>query len=193
MARDQRSKPPENDLALWQKVTADIKPLKRRAAVGERTPKPAASAPPASLEPALERKTAPPVPALPPAPPAPALPALKPGTTAGLDRRTAQRLRRGQLDIAGKLDLHGLTQSAAHRALRQFVEEAAHDGKRCVLVVTGKGQGRSGERETGVLRRMVPRWLNEAALRALIVGVESAQGRHGGEGALYVLLKRKRG
>jgi len=118
---------------------------------------------------------------------------------AGLDRRTATRLRRGQLTIDGRLDLHGHTQSEAHRALHGFVKGAARRGHRCLLVITGKGglrtqaNGDDGvERESGVLRRNVPRWLNEAPVRDLVLGVETARAQHGGAGAYYVLLRRQR-
>jgi DNA-nicking Smr family endonuclease len=106
---------------------------------------------------------------------------------AGLDRSSALRLKRGDMPIAARLDLHGMTQAEAHRALVRFVAEAHAAGKRNVLVITGKGSG-GGE---GVLRRAVPRWLEEAATRALVLTVEPARPRHGGNGALYVLLRRK--
>ncbi len=106
----------------------------------------------------------------------------------GLDRKGAARLKRGEMAIAGRLDLHGLTQDEAHRALVRFVERAHEAGSRTVLVITGKGGG-AGE---GVLRRAVPRWLGEARCRKLVLAVAPARPRHGGEGALYVLLRRKR-
>jgi DNA-nicking Smr family endonuclease len=119
-----------------------------------------------------------------------ALPVLAPGTVAGVDRATAERLRRGALAIDGRLDLHGLTQDEAHAALERFLAGSAARGRRCVLVITGKGLGDSFGR--GVLRQAVPRWLNEAPNRARILAVMPAQPRHGGAGALYVLLKRNR-
>jgi DNA-nicking Smr family endonuclease len=117
----------------------------------------------------------------------PRLPPLEPGRSIGVDRRTDQRLRRGQLAIDGRIDLHGLTQAAAHDRLGAFLEEGQRLGRRCVLVITGKGS--AGE---GVLRTVVPRWLSEPGLRRLIVAVHRAQPNHGGDGALYVLLKRRR-
>jgi DNA-nicking Smr family endonuclease len=127
----------------------------------------------------------------PPIQPAPRpKPPLRPGQFADLDRRTAERLRRGQIALDGRLDLHGMTQAAAHDALHDFLLGASERGQRCVLVITGKG--RAGE-EAGVLRRQVPHWLNMQPLRGRIVAIAEAQPRHGGAGALYVLLKRKRG
>jgi DNA-nicking Smr family endonuclease len=113
--------------------------------------------------------------------------ALDPHRPVGLDRRTWLRLKRGQVVIEQTLDLHGRTQDEAHGALARFVVAAQGAGCRCVLVVTGKGLG-SG----GTLRHMVPRWLNEGANREHIVAFCPAQARHGGAGALYVLLRRQR-
>ncbi len=118
------------------------------------------------------------------------LPDLAPGRTPGLDKRTAQRLRRGQLKVEAKLDLHGLTQDEAHRALADFLISAHGAGKRCVLVVTGKGLTPRGE--SGVLRSMLPRWLNTPRLRERVLALHGAQPRHGGSGAFYVMLKRGR-
>ena len=88
------------------------------------------------------------------------------------------------------MDLHGMTQDQAHRALNAFIDASSHAGRRCVLVITGKG-GR-GDGSVGVLREQVPRWLNQAPLRPLVLAFSYATPKDGGEGALYVLLKRKR-
>jgi DNA-nicking Smr family endonuclease len=113
--------------------------------------------------------------------------ALDPERPIDLDRRTWLRLKRGQVELEQTLDLHGQTQEQAHRRLRAFVADAQTSGSRCVLVVTGKGL------ETGgTLRHMVPRWLNEEPNRARVVAYCPAQPRHGGSGALYVLLRRRR-
>lgn len=122
---------------------------------------------------------------------------LKPLT--GLDRRTDQRLRRGAIEVDGRLDLHGMTQTAAHAALRSFLAAAQARGDRLVLVITGKG-GPALERDhhdftagpRGVLARQVPHWLAGADLRSLVSGFREAHPRHGGSGALYVRLRRKR-
>ena len=117
-------------------------------------------------------------------------PPLEVGKAAGVDKRTAQRLRRGQIAIEGRLDLHGLTQAEAHRALNGFLADAQAAAKRCVIVITGKGRSDTGE--GGVLRRAVPHWLDQPPNRGRIIAVRQAQPRHGGGGALYVLLRKAR-
>lgn len=118
----------------------------------------------------------------------------------GLDGATVERLKRGKIEPDATIDLHGLTQAQAHARLLSFVRRAYEHGFRCILVVTGKGAPRPlrddahftmPERSrAGVLRLMVPRWLEEE--RALVVGVQSAHQRHGGAGAFYAYLRRKR-
>lgn len=117
----------------------------------------------------------------------PAFQPLQHGASPGVDRRTADRFRRGKMGIDGRIDLHGMTQEQAHGALHSFIESRYASGARCVLVITGKGA-----RGEGILRRVVPRWLNDARLRPLILSFSHAQIPDGGEGALYVLLRRQR-
>lgn len=107
----------------------------------------------------------------------------------GLDRRKAERLKRGKLPIEATLDLHGLRQHEAHRRLGQFLAQCQDAGKRCVVVVTGKGLHKE---EGGVLRAAVPRWLNEPGNRERVLSFDYTQPRHGGTGALYILLRRRR-
>ena len=115
--------------------------------------------------------------------------------TAGIDRRTRTQLARGARQIDARIDLHGLTQSLAHQRLRRFLEDAQAGGAKLVLVITGKGKPLDavtiGE-ERGVLRRAVPGWLSGTELRHLVAGFDEAGRRHGGGGALYVRIKRKR-
>jgi DNA-nicking Smr family endonuclease len=175
-----RKKTPERGLsredeALWRHVAGTVKPL---AKVDR--PKPAVAPAPPPIPP----KTIPPLVPKAAAPP----PELAPGLTPGLDRRTAQRLKKGDIPVEASLDLHGLSQEEAHRALARFLARAAASGRRCVLVVTGKG-GKGGE---GVLRANVPRWLNEPELRAQVLAFVHAAPKDGDTGALYVLLKRRR-
>ncbi len=112
----------------------------------------------------------------------------------GLDRRSADRLRRGMRPIEARLDLHGMTQEAAHRALSRFILAGVADRLRTVLVITGKGArvDPSDGSGRGVLRRAVPLWLEEPALAAHILATAPARPQHGGDGALYVLLRRNR-
>lgn len=105
-----------------------------------------------------------------------------------LDRRTAERFRRGRMELDGRIDLHGMTQAQAHGALAAFVHRAWLQGRRCLLVITGKGGFTGG----GVLRHAAPRWLAEPVLARMILGVETAMPKDGGDGALYVLIRRRR-
>ena len=123
-------------------------------------------------------------------------PQKKPPPLAPLDRRLKQRVARGREPIDARLDLHGLTQTQAHAALLRFLRRAQADGVRIVLVVTGKGTGKGQtarrRAERGVLQRQVPLWLSLPEFRPLVVGFEDAHLGHGGQGALYVRLRRAR-
>ncbi len=121
-----------------------------------------------------------------------------PGRVPGLDRRTALQLRRGEIGINARIDLHGMIQETAHRTLQQFIRDCYARDLRCVLVITGKGR-RSGDHdvpfmspEAGILRRMAPVWLSEAPVAGKVVAHSPAIPAHGGAGALYVLLRRRR-
>jgi DNA-nicking Smr family endonuclease len=125
-------------------------------------------------------------------------PARKPSSPlAPLGRRLKQRVARGREPIDDRIDLHGKTQKEAHAALLRFLRQAQENGAKTVLVVTGKGtggqpgrHGHDGASERGVLRRQVPLWLSLPELRPFVVGFEDAHLLHGGEGALYVRLRR---
>jgi DNA-nicking Smr family endonuclease len=167
-----------DEAALWRHVAGTAKPLKKSD-----KPKtgPAAVAAPRSR----------PAPRPAPLPPKPAaLPELAPGAAPGVDKRTVQRLKKGEIPIEATLDLHGLTQDEAHAALARFVGRCTSAGKRGVIVVTGKGLRAGGT--GGILRANVPRWLNEPELRAHVLAFARARPKDGGEGALYVLLKKRR-
>ena len=116
----------------------------------------------------------------------------------GVNGATEERLRKGQIEPDAKIDLHGMTEAAAHRALMRFLQGAAARGNRLILVVTGKGNPRKEEAASwmqsphGVLKQMVPRWLNEPDAAALIASTRPAHVRHGGGGALYVYLRKPR-
>ncbi|HEY6578568.1 MAG TPA: Smr/MutS family protein [Rhizomicrobium sp.] len=178
--------PTDEERELFEGALADATPLKR-------TPR-------------RPKKMSPP-----PAPVAP-VPSAKPSRrnrveasrrTAGIDGNTADRLRRGLVEPQARLDLHGLTERSAHRALVTFLRGATTRKLRLILIVTGKG-GESGARHEndipfdlgldtrvrGVLRTMTPRWLREPGLSELIVHTSEAHRRHGGAGALYVYLRK---
>jgi DNA-nicking Smr family endonuclease len=171
----------EEERELWDLVAKQVKPLrKHRAAKAHATPHPEPAAPAPRPAPSPRPIAAAPA----PRPTKPALPPLAP-----LGKRERTKLSRGRSEIEARLDLHGMTQMRAHRALASFLQRAHHDGLTFVLVITGKG--RSGG-ESGVLRRQVPEWLSLPEFRAFVVGFEEASIGHGGEGALYVRIRRAR-
>jgi DNA-nicking Smr family endonuclease len=180
-----RGQTPDSDAELWARVAKSARPLgKRTAAV---TPE-VAKRP--SRQPVTEVET----PRL-PAPKAPPKPAPV-ARGAVLDRQTARQLERGRLAVEARLDLHGMRQRDAHAALRRFLKAAHGKGFRHVLVITGKGTDPETRRsfyeedERGVLRQAVPHWLAAPDLASLVVSYSAAPRRLGGEGALYVRLRK---
>jgi DNA-nicking Smr family endonuclease len=124
-----------------------------------------------------------------------------------IDHKVVRRLGNGRAAIDARVDLHGLRLSEAHGVLRRFLFSAIQKGHRMVLVITGKGGQRraasvvdpayediiyEGRQDAGVLRRQVPMWLREPEFQAIVVGFTTAHVRHGGEGALYVQLRRRK-
>jgi DNA-nicking Smr family endonuclease len=175
-------KPDTEDETLWRSAMREVKPLKKDA-------DPEEAGEPAGEPEDATTKTQPSKISDSPKEPPPA---------AGIDRRTEEKLRQGKFPIEGRLDLHGHTQAQAHNELIQFIERGFERGQRCLLVITGKGsmggreEGSWLESETGVLRREVPRWLTELPLVGKVIAFTPAQPKHGGEGALYVYLRRKK-
>ncbi len=169
----------DEEQALWSGFARSITPLRQLRKYG----KSAASA---------EKPAPRPVKAANAEPVAP--PPKKPPPLAPLDRRLKQRVARGREPIDARIDLHGMTQSEAHRKLFSFLQRAQADGARIVLVVTGKGESRQrdGAIERGVLKRQVPNWLSLPEFRSFVLGFEDAHVGHGGQGALYVRLRRPR-
>lgn len=174
------------DAALWENVTRSIKPLRKETAkpaeaepAEAEKPKPRRAAPVVAASPAVTRQPAPPKPPLAP-----------------LDRRTRKNISRGKHDIDGRIDLHGYRQAEAHRALLRFLRGLQAQGGKVALVITGKGNdlgGAAGNSEgRGVLRRQVPHWLALPEFRDYVIGFDVAHGGHGGDGALYVRLRKKR-
>ena len=120
----------------------------------------------------------------------PTLPELSHTTHAGIDKNNAKKLKKGQHPIEGRIDLHGMNQKQAYLELNSFIQNSFNTKKRCVLVITGKGNKLDGS--IGVLRSAVPRWLNEEPNRSCVLAFSYAVPKDGGEVALYVMLKRKR-
>src|SRR6478736_7117616 len=168
----------EEERVLWTAVTKTIAPLKD-------------APPPENVETYAAPPGRPGAPIVKSSRTAPPIAEKKaPPPLAALGRRAKQRVARGKEPIDGRLDLHGLTQREAHTALLRFLRAATVRDARLVLVITGKG-GR-GEGDRGVLKRQVPHWLNLPEFRALVIGFEEAHVAHGGEGALYVRVRRTR-
>jgi DNA-nicking Smr family endonuclease len=185
--RSRRRNLTADEHALWKAATRAVRPMGRRRRVAE-GPTPAAASESedtaGSAAPLPQRSVAPqPVRRAAPPPLAP------------LTRRMTQRVARGRAAIDARIDLHGLTQDRAHGALLHFLRRAQADAAKLVLVITGKGArgGVTGEPGRGVLHGAVPRWLELPDFRPYVVGFERAHVAHGGDGALYVQIRRGRG
>jgi DNA-nicking Smr family endonuclease len=171
----------DDERVLWKGVTRSIEPLRKPTAASDAEPAAPTAGP---KSPAKVR--AKPVPAASVAPSKPSgPPPLEP-----LSRRGRQRIVRGRQEIDGRLDLHGMTQAEAHDALFSFLRSRQARGGRLVLVITGKGS--PGGEGRGVLKRMVPLWLEMPEFRSIIIGFDRAGPGHGGDGALYVSLRKSR-
>jgi DNA-nicking Smr family endonuclease len=171
----------DEERALWESVAKQLKPLRKKS----RALKIEAETE-SEIATKLVQMSMPTVPLRIAPAPKPRVPALAP-----LGRRERAQLSRGKKEIDARIDLHGMTQTRAHRALLGFLRRAQGDGLTFVLVITGKGKA-GAESERGVLRRQVPQWLNLPEFRSLVVGFEEAHVGHGGEGALYVRVRRAR-
>ena len=163
---------------LWAMVAATVHPKPGRKVERPEAPAPkparagGKTADPAARLPLGEAK-----------PPPPKPPRLAPED---IEPRRKHRIARERDPVGARIDLHGMGQDRARAALEAFILRAWDEGHRSVLVITGKGT-----RGDGVLRRRTPEWLGAPALRAAVAGISEAHRRHGGEGALYVALKRK--
>jgi DNA-nicking Smr family endonuclease len=179
----------DDDDVLWQRVTVDVTPLRahrktktiptKTSAASSETPQGTQDRRSSAKEPPRLRPIAEPLP----------IPSKKPidirhGESAGIDSHTKRRLFRGEVPINRRLDLHGLTAARAQTRLENFIQQAAHDGCRCVLVITGKG--------AGILQGHVPGWLKRPPLSPVVLALAEARPADGGAGAFYVLLRRRR-
>lgn len=175
---------------LWAHVTQDVTPSTNENATFTAVLKELSNLKEtmAKRPPRIRALMTPPEVSSPPTPPSP--PSLAPGKTDMMDKRTARRLKRGQLSIDGRLDLHGHVQATAHRALESFLERSFYEAHRTVLVITGKGNRGTGQ--VGVLKEAVPRWLNQTPIRDWVTGFSYAAVKDGGDGALYIRIKRRR-
>ncbi len=193
----------DEDRIVWQQVSDTAEPLKKRPDPPRRPKPPKNTGRAEKLSPAPSKK----IPAPPPSAPS-YIPRRQttPGTapTLGVDKAMKRKLGRGRVEIDARLDLHGKTQAAAHQVLRSFLLNAQARHHRTVLIITGKGDQALARHtlhsfevihtpeRTGVLMRCVPQWLSEPELRDLVIGYQPAHPRHGGGGALYVRLRRKK-
>ncbi|NWG91347.1 MAG: Smr/MutS family protein [Parvularculaceae bacterium] len=171
----------DEERALWRRAVRDVAPTKRARAI----PIPA-SASTGKRQPAEKRAQE----------KRPGPPAMRPAAkrahavVGGGDPRLDKRAARGRLLIEARLDLHGLTQSEAHRRFCSFLEHAHAGGARLALVITGKGRGGDAPRQ-GVLKARFLEWVEEPPARAHIARVAPASRGDGGAGAFYVFLKSK--
>jgi DNA-nicking Smr family endonuclease len=178
------------EIELWRQVTRSVARLARAPAEAAVLPAEPAAAPAEPAQP-QHQPVRPALPGYtPPENQSPPRPARAP-----LDWRLRKKLARDRASVDDLIDLHGLRQDEAHRALRGFLTSAQSRGARVVLVVTGKGLGSASfgawpERTGGVLYRAVPQWLSSTEFRRIVVGFEEADAAHGGAGALYVRLRR---
>ena len=166
----------EEELALWQKEIAQVKPLAQGGPISSpqmaptKTQTKGASRPPI-YSPLIKTPRHAPV--------------LHSGDYHGVDKATVKRIKRGQLAIDGTIDLHGMNQIQAPEHLAAQIVESILPRKRLLLVITGKGRSHES-----VLRQRLPNWLNDARIRPYLLAFEQARPQDGGSGAFYVLLKR---
>lgn len=182
----------DEEIALWRRVTALAEAMHPEAAPPDPRPDPQTDP---LTAPKPRPKPKPQKPALAQSPSRTPTPVVRPPLN--MDRKTFGRMTRGKLKPERRIDLHGMTLDRAHGALTRFILSAQADGKRMVLVITGKNRPDHGHdpvpQARGVLRRQVPHWLDIPPLAQAVLQVSPAHIRHGGDGALYVYLRRPRG
>ncbi|MFT3732614.1 MAG: Smr/MutS family protein [Hyphomicrobium sp.] len=191
----------DDDHEVWEYAAATVEPLKRAKGRFHPASDAVKSAP---SKPKVAGGAEPPTVKHRAAAAAPPISAAKPARAtapdlAGFDRNSARKIRGGRLEIEARVDLHGMRQHEAHAALKRFLLSCQSRGLRYVLIITGKGKAiglqashiGEADRERGILKRNVPRWLEEPDLRAVVVSFTTAAIQHGGEGAIYVHLRSK--
>lgn len=191
-----RRKLKPDELELWHRVTADTERLAEPPKFDPDTQLPTPHAPAVKKAQAIilgkpNPRTSAPTHRL-----APSLPDQLKTAPVQMDRKEFGKMKRGKLSPEGRIDLHGMTLDRAHPALTGFILNAHKQGKRLVLVITGKGKDRDegGPIPTrlGVLRHQVPQWLAMPPLKSIVLQVSQAHIGHGGGGAYYVYLRRSR-
>ncbi len=197
MKKDDKKKPSsrkanltQEDKALWAYVTQDVTPIKHENAVAENSENEAAEDAPVPQAPNVTVQ--------PQFLPDAGKPAAAPSRTAhdlhshaDIDARSFDRFRKGEMPIEATLDLHGLTQQNAYDRVVSFITSQVAQGKRCVMIITGKGRN-AADGEIGVLKQMLPIWLEQPTLKTHILKMRTARHFHGGSGAYYLLLKRRK-
>lgn len=171
------------DMLLWEIVTRDVKPYKKSKSTKE------AVAPSSQNKTKTTQKKKIHRPDIQTAPVTGSVSADTAQRLPDIDRRTDEKLRRGQMKIDASLDMHGMSKKEAWEALQSFLSSCYESGHRSLLVITGKGH--AGDRP-GVLREHVPQWLREMPLLQYVLQFHRARPKDGGDGAFYVLLRRKR-
>ncbi|MBP1531974.1 MAG: Smr/MutS family protein, partial [Alphaproteobacteria bacterium] len=113
----------------------------------------------------------------------------------GIDSATLRKFKKEEFKTEAVIDLHGLTEDVAFEKVDEFIPRCYAQGKRCIIIITGKGSAHKDEdifAVKGVLRKSVPQWLNMPRLRSMILVYKHPSERLGGSGALYILLKRNK-
>lgn len=179
----------DRDKALWEKVTESVTPLGERPDAPPLKPRKVVRDLREGRELPNEWHARP-----------------APTPNAGIDRKTRRQIKSGRMDVDRSIDLHGMTQDQAFNVLKAAVEGGVRRGDKTLLVVTGKGGKRFSQLEAtpaayrtrnefeqlgGVLKRMVPIWLNDTELKPFIQSYGPSAKEHGGEGALYVILRKR--
>lgn len=175
MSHHRKRRLSDEERALWERVQRTARPLSgRRIIAPEPSTEPAPDTAPAAEPPPLVHQTA-------------ASPPRRPAQLPDIDLNTRRKIARGRIGIDARIDLHAMTQGEAHARLFGFLSRAQADGLRHVLVITGKGSSLASD---GILKRSVPLWFATPAFRPLVSGYDWADRRHGGDGALYVRIRR---